>query len=204
MQQAVILDLFTDEQLNAVLVANKDNADVVALINGRREAKARELAQAKEMDSFKQYLADLQVLPPPPQGVLNVYASVVKATRPLTKAERKDIKATLPAITEAELDARIVELDGYVWSDWTINKAMTTTKSSASGSTTTKSRKLAITITKRDGMTLTPIGNFRTSKEACDYLQLTIGKDSARRVLEAHSYLVDDYDGADFKVTTTS
>ena len=137
-----------------------------------------------------------------PEGVRNIYRAWHQVSRPLTKAEKKDLQATSPAITSEELDNRRVETDQWAWSDWIINKALGVAKAGATKARN-NTRKLAITIAKREGMTLMPVGNFRTSKEACEYLGLATGKDSARRVLEAHHYIVDSYDGNDYLVKTT-
>ncbi|GAF90898.1 unnamed protein product, partial [marine sediment metagenome] len=89
----------------------------------------------------------------------------------LHKAERKELLETHPTLTDEDLDNRLVETDQWAWQGWTLNKAMTQGKASGSKETTT--RKLAISLLKRDGTILTPVGNFATSKQACEYLSLT-------------------------------
>ena len=198
---AVLLDLLTDEQLATMREANKANTAVTALIDARLEAKAKAIAQAKVLDEFKAKLAEF-VLPEPPEGVYNVYAGYAKVFRPLTAKEAKDFKATHPEATDEEIAGKRIETDEWAWQAWVINKALAVPKA---GSTATEpsTRKLAITLHKRDGQSLVTVGNFRTSKEACDHLGLATGKDSARRVLEGHHFIVDSYDGTDFLIKAT-
>lgn len=196
--QAILLDLITDDQLAGMREANAGNPEVVALIDARVEAKVKAENDAKALDEFKSLLQTID-LPDAPEGVVNVYIAWQRQHRHLGSGEREDLKKTIPGITEEELDARLVETDQWAWSDWTFNKAMTTAKTTTSKATTT--RKLAITLKKREGDTLSTVGNFRTSKEACKHLGLETAGDSANRVLLAHHYLTDQYEGSDFLVS---
>ena len=195
--QAVLLDLISDDQLATMRDANKDNAEVVALIDARTEAKGKALAEAKQLEDFMAAIALIE-LPTPPPSVINLYFPHRRDSRKLTKAEWAGLKQTKPDITDEELDGKRIELDTFSWGSPVINKAFTVTQSGSSKAPST--RKLAITLNKRDGSTLSPVGNFRTSKEACEHLNLDTHKDSARRVLEAHKYIVDGYDGTEFLV----
>lgn len=197
--EAVLLDLLTDDQLLGIREANKDNEAIAKLVDARIEAKTKALAEAKALDEFKAKLAEF-VLPSPPEGVHNVYAGFAKVFRPLTAKEAKEFKATHPEASDAEIDGKRIETDEWAWQTWVINKALTVPKSSTTATTEARQRKLAITVYKREGLSLVPIGNFRTSKEACDHLGLDTGKDSARRVLEGRKFQVDDYDGQDFLI----
>ena len=196
--QAILLDLFSDEELAAKREANKDRPEVVAAIDAKLEAKAVAQAKAIAMEEFMALIPTLE-LPDAPEGVLNIYRAWGKVKRHLNKAERKELQTLHPDLTDQDLDNRLVETDQWGWGDWVINKAMTQGKV-GSGAREVSTRKLAISVLKRDGTNLTPIGNFQTSKAACDYLDLTTGKDSARRVLEAHHFVIDTYEGADFLV----
>ena len=190
---ATMFDMMSDEQIQAYIKANPDKAESInTILEANRKAKQEQ----QELDDFLDLLATIE-LPDPPEGVLNIYCAFVKETRPLTDAEKAEVKKTTPNITDELLNARVVETGRKAWKAWETNKAMTTTKALASG-TKTRTRKLAITLNKRDGNTITPIGNFRTSKEACEHLGIETGRDSARRVLEAKHYIVDDYDGDQF------
>lgn len=195
--QAILLDLITDDQLAGMRVANEGNPEVVALIDARVEAKAKAENDAKALDEFKALLQTLD-LPNAPEGVVNIYRAWQKQSRPLTNKEQKEVLAANPTLTEEIVSTRRIEVDKWAWGDWTFNKAMTTGKTTTSRATST--RKLAITLKKREGDTLSTVGNFRTSKEACNHLGLETAGDSANRVLIAHKYITDEYEGSDFLV----
>lgn len=196
--QAILLDLITDDQLASMRELNAGNSEVVALIDARVEAKAKAENDAKALDEFKALLQTLD-LPNAPEGVVNIYRAWQKLTRPITKKEIKEVLDANPLLSEVDVSTRLVETDQWGWGAWTFNKAMTTAKSTTSKATST--RKLAITLNKREGNALTPIGNFRTSKEACKHLGIETAGDSANRVLLAHHYITDQYEGSDFLVS---
>ena len=197
--QAILLDLFTDEELAAKREANKDKPDIIAKIDAHVEGKAIAQAKAQAMNDFTGALQALE-LPQAPEGVYNVYRAWHKDTRHLYKKEREAILSANPTLTEAELDTRLIELDTYSWGDWTFNKAMTQGKVGTSG-TKASARKLAVVVSKHHTDTADElIGNFRTSKEACVHLGLDTKGDSANRVLIAHKYSTDIYEGNDYLV----
>ena len=190
--EAMILDMLSPEQVQAYIKANPSKAEAIKATL-EANAKAKAIEQAKQ--DFKDLL-DTVELPDPPEGVLNIYRPFRKETRPLTAEEKAEVKKANPNIDEANLNARVVDTGEWTWGEWQFNKAMTTASAKTEGKART--RKLAITLNKREGNTITPVGNFRTSKEACDHFRIETGRDSARRVLEAKGYIVDDYDGNDF------
>ena len=195
--QAILLDLITDDQLASIRELNQGKPEVVAQIDAILESKAKALSDAKALEEFTALLQTVD-LPDAPEGVVNIYKAWQKQHRHLGSGEREDLQKTIAGITDEELDARLVETDQWAWSDWTFNKALTVGKATTSTRTTT--RKLAITLNKREGNALTPIGNFRTSKEACKHLGLETAGDSANRVLIAHKYITDEYEGSEFLV----
>lgn len=195
--QAILLDLLTDSQLADMREANKDNADVVALIDTRKADKAEALADKMLLDTFTTSLGTLE-LPEAPKGVLNIYRAWREGNRHITNAEVKEVLKANVNLDESEVKARLIPSGVWAWGDWTLNKAMSTTTTKASGDT--KTRKLAVTVFNRDGSNLTLDGNFRTSKEACEHYGYSTKGDSARRVLEAHKKVVDDYEGDDYLV----
>jgi hypothetical protein len=196
-QQALLADLFSVEELQAKREANKDNPKIVATIDAKLEAIAKAETQAKLREEFTALLETIE-LPEPPEGTVNIFNAYVPAKRGLTKAEKADYKANHPDVSDEDLNAKLIETGEMMWQGWTINKALSVPKGSTSSTTST--RKLAITLNKRDGDRLVPVGNFRTSKEACNHLGLATQGDSARRVLEAKKYVVDSYEGSDFLV----
>lgn len=197
-KQAMLLDLLTDEQLQSNLEGAKANGnnELANAISEHLDAKAKAKHEAEVLESFTNALNALELPLEVPEGVFNIFRARVRDSRKLNKKEWRELKSTMPTITDEELGSRRVELDNFVWGAWTINKALSQPK--ASSPTTTRTRKLAVTVYSREGTNLTNIGNFRTSTEACEHLGFTHKGDSARRVLEAHKLVVDDYEGESF------
>jgi len=195
-----LIEAMTDDELRGLLEKHKGKESVEKLVNGILEAREAERNEAELVKTFNDTLKAIK-LPIPPKSVHNVYNAWAKVYRPLNKKEREELKATNPNITDAELDTRRVETDKWHWAGWTTNKAMTTT-SSANKATTT-STKRAITVKKIEGDSLVLVGNFRNGNEACQYLKLQTGGDSAIRVLGRFGYVNEAYTGTDFLVKQT-
>ena len=195
-EKAMLLDLITNDQLEAMRESHKDNPEVVNAINSHLETKAQALAIEEALVNLTTTLNSLELPSDIPPSVLNIFRPRIKETRKLTKAEAKEVLSSNPSLTEEDVSTRLIETGKTIWGAWVLNKALSLPK----GVTTAKAstRKLAITLNSRDGTSLTSIGNFRTSKEACIHLGLDTKGDSARRVLEANKYIVDDYDGNDY------
>lgn len=197
LDNAMLLGLISPQQLEAFAKANPDKANA---IKQALEDKAKVDKDLKDRQDFLELLGTIE-LPDSPEGVLNIYNSFVKEVRNLTDSEKAEVLKSNPSITKELLEARVIDTGKYVWKGWEVNRAMTTAK--ASGITSTRQRKLAITAKRIDGDSLVAIGNFRTSKEACNSLGYETKGDSARRVLEAHSIVVLDYEGTDFLIKET-
>ena len=191
--EAVLLDLLSDKQLEAM----KGNEDIAKLLEARDKAKAEALV----LDEFKGLLG-LVELPNPPEGIYNLYITFKAESRHLGSGEREEYIKTHPMATTQDLDAKLIETGVKAWGDWIINKPTTVT-SATSSNQATNTRKLAVIVKKIAGDNLELVGNFRTSKEACDYLSIDPQKGSARLALTSRSYVVVDYDGADFLVKLT-
>ena len=190
--EAMILDMLSPEQVQAYIKANPSKAEgIKQALEANAQAKAKEQA----LEDFLALLDTIE-LPDPPDGTLNIYRPFRKEARHLNKAEREEVKKANPQIADSDLENRVVDTGRKICGKWELNKAMTTSSAKTEGKART--RKLAITLNKREGNTIVPVGNFRTSKEACDNFHIETGRDSARRVLEAKGYIVDDYDGNDF------
>lgn len=190
---SVFLAILTPEQLADYIRLNPDKAEAIHAMKAKMEAEAK-LQQAKQ--DFLDLLNTIE-LPDPPEGTLNIYNSFITEVRPLTDDERAEVKASNPNITDDVLDARRVNTGNKVWKGWEFNKAMTTAKASEGKG---KARHHTITVKKIEGDSLVPVGNFRTGEEACKYLGLDKGKDSAPRYLVAKGYIVQDYEGDQFTV----
>ena len=198
---SVLLDIIPIEVLEAQLEKHKDNPKVVEAITSHLQAIAAVKERQETLDIITTILNDL-ILPDIeaiPADVHNFYIPIINQTVPLLKKEVEEVLAANPALVREDVEARTKETGSRVYGNWTLNKVMTQAKA-ATGMTATRQRKLAVTVNTRDGATITPLGNFRTSKEACVFLNLDTKGDSARRVLDAHHYIVDDYDGSDYLV----
>ena len=58
--------------------------------------------------------------------------------------------------------------------------------------------KRAITIEKREGNTISLVGNFRSGEEGAKYLNIPTGVSSANKVLRDDGFLVTAYEGTNF------
>lgn len=197
--QAMLLDLITTEQLEAMREGNKENPEVVNAINAHLEAKAQTLAIEQAIEGLMTGLNSLELPSVIPPSINNIFRPRINETRKLTKAEVKEVLSSNPSMNEDEVSTRLIETGNVVWGAWVLNKALSLPKGSTTAKTST--RKLAITLNSRQDNMITPIGNFRTSKEACNHLGLDTKGDSARRVLEANHYIIDDYDGNQYLIS---
>lgn len=197
-EKAMLLDLITNDQLEAMRESHKDNPEVVSAIDGYQYAKAQVLATEQALGNLVSTLNSLELPSDIPPSVLNIFRPRIKETRKLTKAEAKEVLSSNPTLTEEDVSIRLIETGNTIWGAWVLNKALSLPKGATSAKAST--RRLAITLNSRDGTSITPVGNFRTSKEACNFLKLDTAGDSAKRVLEAHKYIVDSYEGNDFLV----
>ena len=195
-EKAMLLDLITPETLEAMRESHKDNPEVVNAINAHLEAKAQAIAIEQAIEGLMLNLNSLSLPSDIPPSVINIFRPRIKETRKLTKAEAKEVLSSNPTLTEEDVSTRLIETGNTIWGAWVLNKALSLPKGATIAKAST--RKLAITLNSRADNTITPIGNFRTSKEACVHLGLDTKGDSARRVLEANKYIIDDYDGNDY------
>jgi len=175
-----------------------DNESLVKLIDGILEARESQAKQAVLQQTFMASLAELN-LPEPPNGVYNVYRAYGKVSRPLNKDERKSYLANHPEASKEELDAKRIETDDWAWGDWVINKAFAP-QGKATSANKPATTKRAIVVKKVEGDSLVLAGNFRSGSEACQYLKLDTGGDSAMRVLQRFGYHVQAYEGQDYTI----
>ena len=140
---------------------------------------------------FASKVAKLAKLPAPPEGIVNVYlawADIPDTTKPEEIEVVKDDGSKV-------METRYPTIKG--WKVET-NRGFQVSKSGQSKGTTTKR---AIVVSKRVGNTLELVGNFKSASQACEYLKLPIGADSASRVLQREGYFSEPYTGSDFTVS---
>ena len=194
-----LIEAMPNEELEAYKAKFPDNESLVKLIDGILEARESQAKQAELQQAFMSSLSDM-ALPEPPNGVYNVYRAYGKVSRPLNKKEREDYLKTHPEASKEELDAKRIETDDWAWGDWVINKAFVPQGKIRETSRGLVITKRAIVVKKVEGDSLVLVGNFRSGSEACQYLKLDTGGDSAMRVLQRFGYHTQAYDGNDFTI----
>ena len=164
----------------------KDNPSALQLVKAAKEVKLEETQKEKIKTDFEDKVAKLAKLPPPPEGIYNISMRWAKSSEPTGEA---DVEVEIVVNDKKVKEMRTPMREVWVWVVET-NKA---TPSKATGQAAKGSR--AVTVTKREGNQLTPVNSFSSAREACKYLKLEVGSDSATRVLVASNYLVDKFTG---------
>jgi len=190
---ATLFASLTDKQLREARAKYKDVPKVLELIEqvetDRKEKQAEaeaQFAKLAELEAnkalFEAQVANLvQNLTNPPEGVYNIHLRYAKTTE---------------AVEATETTEAMPEVWGWVLE---VNKATEVKPATARKAT---SQKRGITVEKREGDRIVPVGNFKTASEACKHLGIAIGGDSAVRVLAREGYLTSQYEGDQF--TTVS
>jgi hypothetical protein len=199
-----LIRLMSIEDLQAMKVKYPTNESIQKLLDVVIGQKTTEVNEAKERLDFEAKVAKLK-LPAPPRGIVNVYlrwAEVEVPTGEPVEVEVVKVQAvqdadghiTTPAIMEKVMRQAKTKVFQWVPELNKPNQATTTTGATTSAKQATKR---AITVSKRNVNILEPVGHFTNASKACEHLKLTIGGDSAKRVLVRNGYIIDDYDGTD-------
>lgn len=204
-----LINAMSDEDLAGMKTKYSDNPSVVTLIDGILETRNKALAQAKAKAKFEGGIAKLFVNLPHPEDTYNVYArwaevEVEDTTKEaLEEVEIVDAQAILDddgkIVTEAvtHTEARYPTVKVFKWVVET-NKGLSTARG---GTTTPTTSKRAILVSKRDEANpsqLVEVGKFTSASKACEKLGLTIGGDSATRVIQREGLFIEPYEGTDF------
>lgn len=198
-----LIQAMSNEDLAKLKQDHEDSQSIATLVDGILEARANEVEQAKAKKAFEAGIAKLFAKLPHPEDVHNVYirwADVEvedKSAEPeevevvVTPAEiNKDGKITTPAVMGKE--KRYPTIKGFAWVV-EVNKGFATSRVSGSSA-----NKRAITLFKREGLKLVDKGNYPSASKACASLGITIGGDSASRVLSREGYIIEPYTGTDY------
>jgi len=182
-----LIKAMSNEDLRALKAKYADNESIAKLIDGILEARRKEEAQVKVKATHNKKVNDFYAkLGEPPEGTHNHYARWAEVDEPTGEPE-----------VEVMIDGKPVmrQPTAKVWK-WVleVNKAFQVGRT---GTTTTKIAKRSISVAKRVGNTLEPVGNFTNATKACEYLKLIVGGDSASRVLQRNGYIIDQYQGDD-------
>lgn len=189
-----LINAMSDKQLADFKVMYKDNPKVIALIDSILEGRKQEAIKAKVKSDFEAKIANLAKLPPPPDGIYNiymVYGDVDDTSKPEVV---KLTDAKTGVVTE---ETRYPKIKAWTIATNHADQIRRGTGSNAANGDTTSKR--AITVYKRAGNQLETQGNFRSGSKACDFLKLDYAGNSAVRVLRDNGYIVESYSGTDFK-----
>lgn len=189
MNQNELIAAMTDKQLLGYKAQFKGNAKVEAYIDDILAGRVKVAEEAKVKAEFEAKIKGLANLPTPPAGILNVHlawkqADDLTAKPEIVKLEGKADEARYPK----------------VW-QWVVSTNHAEQVARGAGGTTSNGvRKLAIHVDKRDGTSLTPVGNFRSGAEACKHLDIDQGAGSANMALLKAGYVYEAYNGQEFTV----
>lgn len=187
MEQNDFINAMSEGDIREQLEKYKDNPSVVTLLNGVLEARIREVAQAKAKADFEKGISKLFSKLPHPEDVHNVYVRWAEVDEPTGEPEEEVMIDGKPEMRQPTTKV----------SKWVVqvNKSVVVSRG---GSGVVTASKRAITVMKRNGLNLQPIGNFVSASKACEYLELPIGGDSATRVLEREGYIREPYEGTEY------
>lgn len=199
-----LINAMSNQDLMELEAKYPDNTSVVTLIEGILATREAEAVQAKAMEKFTKGIAKTFASLPHPDGIYNVYARWAEVDIPSGEPEvvevidtpaevDKDGNIITPAIIVQ--DMRQPTVKGMAWVV-EVNYAIKSSGSASDG--TPKTSKRAITVYKREGLTLVNKGNYASASKACEAMSLPIGGDSANRVLARDGYITEAYDGTDF------
>lgn len=205
-----LIQAMSDEDLAGMKVKYADNPSVATLIDGILEARNKEQAQAKAKEGFETSLARFvngvtkkgKPYLPHPEDVYNIYIRWGEVDEPIPDAEADTIyfKDDVVVATEAESDRSEQRQPTTKVHKWIVetNKGFSTAKPTG---TSPAASKRAILLSKRDEANpsqLIEVGKFASASKACESLKLTIGGDSATRVLQREGLFIEPYEGTDY------
>lgn len=195
-----LIKAMSNKDLTELKGKYSNNPSVVTLIDGILETRGKEAQQVKARQKFTDGIGKLFATLPHPDDIANVYASWQEVDVESGEAEEvevvdvlavtdKDGKITTPAVMKTESRIPTVKVHQWVVE---VNKGFRV--ASGGGSTPTTSKR-AITVFKREGLALNEKGHFASASKACEALGLTIGGDSATRVLAREGYITEAFEG---------
>lgn len=177
------------EALEDLKAKYANNPEIVQTLDNYINIKKEEEAQNKIKADFEAKVSKLAKLPTPPSGIYNVYLAW------------KEVEDSEAEAVQVEVDGK-TELRKPKVHKWVIevNKAMQVSSGKSSGASG-QPNKRAISVYKRNGTQLELKGNYANATLACKTLGLTIGGDSANRVLQRNGYVVEAYQGGSEPIT---
>jgi len=201
----MLLDQLSKDQALAMKEQFAGNETILTILNAHLEKLDKIETQAKAKAQFETQIAKLAAKLPHPEDIHNIYLAwreveVEDTSQPQVEVDIVDQPARLDnfgKVVELATSHKEMRYPSHKVFRWVVetNKGFQVSKST---STAPQATKRAITVKRIDGDNLIPVGNFPSASKACEYLKLTIGGDSATRVLAREGYLVQPYTGMDY------
>lgn len=200
-----LIQAMSNEELEAIKEKHSDNPSILTLIDGILEGRVKEEAQVQAKQAFEANLAKFvngvtkkgKPYLPHPEDVHNIYIRWGEVEVEDTEAEPEEVEVVDKdgnKVTEMRKPSHME----YQWIVQ-VNHAVKVTSGGSDGSP--KASKRAITVYKRNGTQLDLKGHYPSASKACEALGLTIGGDSATRVLARDSFIIEPYDGTEFNTS---
>lgn len=202
MEGMELINAMSKEDLEGVKEKHADNESIVKLIDGIMEARVREEAEVRAKLDFEKGITRMFAKLPHPEGVHNIYTRWGEVEIPNGEPEEVETVLT-PAITDKEgntttpaVMTKETRTPTRKEFQWIVQVNHSVRVTSGNGTPTTSKR--AITVMRRNGLNLEPIGNFPSASKACEHLRIPLGGDSGNRVLARENYITEPYEGTDF------
>jgi len=189
-----LLEAMSIAELKRFKSQYKNNEAVCKIVDGYIEARLKEEQANKAKDTLKTSLLDTLSKLDKPDDLYNIY---------LRFAEVEEVDEDAEAV-----EVEIVDDDGNKHTElrkptrkvkqWVVefNKAFTVISKSSGGS---NGSKRAISVYKHHTDKADElIGHFPTGSDACKYLGIKVGGNSAPRLLRESGYILQPYEGTDF------
>ena len=189
MGQEELLNAMSDEDIEKAKVQYADNASVILLLDGILETRAKVAVEAKAKADFERGITKLFSKLPHPEDVHNVYVRWGEVDVPAGEPEEVEV---VNGDGTKTTEMRQPSVKQYQWVVQ-VNKSVVVNRGESGKANTTSKR--AIKVFKRNGTQLEDKGNYGSATKACEALGLTIGGDSATRVLARDGYITEPFTG---------
>ena len=205
----------TDAELELLVATYPNNPNMLKIAHDAQNIRAKIAIEAKMVAKFESEVIKLADKLPHPAHVLNlmfhwreVTELVDDTSKPKESVEIVDTAAVVDNVGTIVEPAVVHTEQRYPQLSVTTARYVATTNhtcrnvSPSAGQGDAKVGKRAITVLRRDNLTLVPQGNFKTARDAC--VKLSQGKanwvsnDSGTRELLANGYQTENYLGTDF------
>jgi len=187
-----LIQAMSVKELETLKETYNDNASIVAILDGYIASKVKEQEQAQIKAKFETGIAKLFAKLPHPEGVHNIYVRWAEVAVEMGEPEAVEV------VDSEGHKATEMRTPKVMVFQWVVQVNHTTRLGIGTGAIPGTSKR-AITVLKHnpDGAD-EDCGNFASASKACEALGLTIGSDSATRVLTRDGYYTKPYEGTDY------